>query len=71
MDTTTIKLPKQVIDSDWKKDDIDYEPYQEEGTYISPSEVKKATIARIKKSSIKLAIRNMVDWDKVQEKLSA
>ena len=70
MDTTTIKLPKKVIDSEWK-DDIDYEPYQEEGTYISPSEVKKATIARIKKSSIKLAIRNMVDWDKVQEKLSA
>ena len=70
MDTTTIKLPKQVIDSEWK-DDIDYEPYQEEGTYISPSEVKKATIARIKKSPIKLAIRNMVDCDKVQEKLSA
>ena len=70
MDTTTIKLPKKVIDSEWK-DDIDYELYQEEGTYISPSEVKKATIARIKKSPIKLAIRNMVDWDKVQEKLSA
>ena len=70
MDATTIKLPKKVIDSEWK-DDIDYETYQEEGAYISPSEVKKATIARIKKSPIKLAIRNMVDWDKVQEKLSA
>ena len=70
MDTTTIKLPKKVIDSEWK-DDIDYEPYQDEGTYIPPSKVKKATIARIKNSSIKLAIRNMVDWDKVQEKLSA
>ena len=68
MDTTTIKLPKKVIDSEWK-DDIDYESY--EGTYISPSKVKKTTIARIKKSPIKLAIRNMVDWDKVQEKLSA
>ena len=67
---TTINLPNKVIDSEWK-DDIDYEPYQEEGTYISPSEVKKTTIARIKKSPIKLAIRNMVDWDKVQEKLSA
>lgn len=66
----TIKLPKKVIDSEWK-DDIDYEPYQDEGTYISPSEVKKTTIARIKKSPIKLAIRNMVDWDKVQENLSA
>lgn len=70
MDTTTIKLPKKVIDSEWK-DDIDYESYQDEGTYISPSKVKKTTIARIKKSPIKLAIRNMVDWDKVQEKLSA
>ena len=70
MDTTTIKLPKKVIDSEWK-DDIDYEPYQDEGTYIAPSKVKKTTIARIKKSPIKLAIRNMVDWDKVQENLSA
>lgn len=66
----TINLPNKVIDSEWR-DDIDYEAYEEEGTYISPSEVEKTTIARIKKSPIKLAIRNMVDWDKIQEKLSA
>ena len=70
MDNNTITLPNKVIDSEWR-DDIDYETYEEEGTYISPSEVKKTTIARIKKSPVKLAIRNMVDWDKVQEKFSA
>ena len=70
MDNNTITLPNKVIDSEWR-DDIDYEAYAEEGTYISPSEVKKTTIARIKKSPVKLAIRNMVDWDKVQEKFSA
>lgn len=45
----TIKLPNKVIDSDWK-DDIDYEPYEDEKTYISPSEVPKETIKRIKNS---------------------
>ena len=33
MKTETINLPNQVIDSDWK-DDIDYEAYQDEKTYI-------------------------------------
>ena len=65
-----INLPKQVIDSEWK-DDIDYVPYEEEGTYVSPQEVKKTTIDRIKKSPIKLAIRGMVEWDKIKENLSA
>ena len=66
----TINLPKQVIDSEWR-DDINYETYKDEGTYISPEEVKKTTISRIKKSPIKLAIRNMVDWEKIQKSLSA
>ena len=65
----TINLPKEVIDSEWK-DDIDYETYKDERTYISPDEVKKTTITRIKKSPIKLAIRNMVDWEKIQRSLS-
>ncbi len=59
--TQTLTIPTKVVDSDWK-DDIDYEPYEEEGTYISPNSIKKETIAKIKKSPIKLAIRNMVDW---------
>lgn len=70
MQTETINLPNQVIDSDWK-DDIDYEAYQDEKTYISPAKVKKETITRIKKSPIKLAIRNMVDWDKIIKQATA
>lgn len=65
----TIKLPTEVIDSAWQ-DDIDYEPYQNEGTYISPNKVDKETIEKIKKSPVKLAIKNMVDWNKIKRELS-
>ena len=68
--TQTIKLPTKVIKSDWK-DDIDYEPYEDEKTYISPKSIKKETIARIKNSPIKLTIRNMIDWKKISRQLSA
>ena len=70
MPQETINLPNQVIDSDWK-DDIDYQPYQEEKTYISPSKVSKQTNAKIKKSPIKLAIKNMVNWDKDNHQIAA
>ena len=70
MTTATINLPNQVINSDWK-DDIDYEAYQNEKTYISPKTVKKETIARIKNSPIKLAISSMVDWNKIINKTTA
>lgn len=70
MTTATIKLPNQVIDSDWK-DDIDYEPYEDEKTYISPKSIKKETLTKIKNSPIKLTIRNMVDWKKINSKLAA
>ncbi len=45
--TDTIKLPKEVINSNWK-DDIDYEPYKQEAKYISPEEISKESIKRIK-----------------------
>lgn len=61
MTTQTIQLPTKVIDSDWK-DDIDYQPFEDEGTYISPSDVTKETIAKIKKSSIKLSIDGLWNW---------
>ena len=61
MTTQTIKLPTKVIDSDWK-DDIDYQPFEDEGTYISPSYFTKETIAKIKKSSIKLSIDGLWNW---------
>ena len=70
MATATIKLPKQVINSDWK-DDIDYEMYPDEKAYVSPSTIDKATIEKIKKSPIKLAISNMVDWKKISNNFSA
>ena len=38
---------------------------EDEKDSISPKEVKKETIAKIKKSPVKLAIRNMVDWNKI------
>ncbi len=66
--TQTIKLPNKVIDSEWQ-DDIDYEPYEDEKTYVSPDSIKKETITRIKHSPIKLSIRNMIDWKKVDEEL--
>lgn len=66
----TITLPNEVINADWK-DDIDYEPYEDEKTYISPESIKKETIVRIKRSPIKLAIKNMVDWDKILNQTTA
>lgn len=68
--TETINLPTKVVDSDWK-DDIDYEPYEDEKTYISPTNIKKETIARIKKSPVKLAIKNMVNWNKILDQVTA
>ena len=35
MPQETINLPNQVIDSEWR-DDIDYQPYEDEKDYISP-----------------------------------
>lgn len=61
-----LEIPNDVIDSDWK-DDIDYVAFEEERTYVSPKEVKNATIKRIKDSPIKLAIRGMVDWQKIED----
>ena len=68
--TEPLNIPNKVIDSDWK-DDVAFEPYQDEKTYISPKSVKKYTITKIKKSKIKLAINNMVDWDKVFKQAAA
>ena len=66
----TLELPNQVIDSEWK-DDIDYETYKDEGTYISPESVNKETIKRIKQSPVKLAISNMVNLKKIANQLTA
>ena len=51
--TETIKLPTKVIDSDWK-DDIDYQPYEDEAKYISPEKVESATAEQAKRRNIKI-----------------
>ena len=51
----TLSLPTKVVNSDWK-DDIDYETYgdsKQEREYISPTEVSKESIERIKARNLK------------------
>lgn len=53
--TETLSLPTKVVNSDWK-DDIDYETYgdsKQEREYISPTEVSKESIERIKARNLK------------------
>ena len=48
--TQKLKIPKEVINADWK-DDIDFEGYgteKQEREYISPEEVSRESIKRIK-----------------------
>ena len=66
--TQALKIPNKVVDSDWK-DDIDYEAYEDERTYVSPDSIKKETLKKIKNSPVKLAINNILDWDKMQKEL--
>ena len=64
MKNQAIKSSNESIESEWN-DDIDFEPYQNEKTYIPPESIDKETIAKIKQSSVGVAINNMVDWDNV------
>lgn len=55
----TLKMPKQLVDSDWKDDvDVDYAIYggseKGEKEYISPDNISKESIARIKKRNQKI-----------------
>ena len=68
--TSKLKIPTEVIDSDWR-DDIDYQPFENEKTYISPSEVSHETISRIKKSPIKLSIEGLWKWEKEGKQAAA
>ncbi|MBR2994196.1 hypothetical protein IKF43_02280 [Candidatus Saccharibacteria bacterium] len=51
--TERLKLPTEVVDSDWK-DDIDYTPYEDEMNYISPENVENATAEQAKRRNIKI-----------------
>jgi hypothetical protein len=45
----TLRIPTQVVDSDWKDDiDVDYAIYGNEKEYISPKNVSKESIQKIK-----------------------
>lgn len=53
----TLKIPKQVVDSDWTDDiDVDYAIYGDtekmEREYVSPAEVSKESISRIKERKL-------------------
>ena len=53
--TEALKIPNQVVDSDWK-DDVDYETYgtdEEEKEYISPTNVSKESINKIKARNLR------------------
>ncbi len=46
-----LKIPNQVVDADWRNDVGDYETYgteAEEMEYVSPDEVNKESIEKIK-----------------------
>ena len=54
-----LNIPKRVVDSNWKDDvDVDYAIYgddeREEREYISPTEVSKESIDKIKKRNLKI-----------------
>lgn len=68
--TETIKLPKKVIDSDWKDDidDNDYKLYPEEKKYISPRKISKIGIKKIKTFKLNRGALNIFKKD---EKLAA
>ena len=52
-----LKIPNKVVDSDWEDDiDVDYAIYgdneKNEATYVSPAEVSKESIKKIKAQKI-------------------
>ncbi len=70
--TEKLKLPKQVIDADWKDDaGLDYETYgtkKQEMEYVSPSEISEESIKRIKDRKIGHNVLNIFSKN---EKLAA
>lgn len=52
--TEKLKIPNQVVDSDWKDDIGDFETYEKEGEYVSPSQISRESIKRIKARNEKI-----------------
>ena len=72
LNTKTLNIPDQVVDSDWKDDidtdyatreDVGYEIYGDnekiEGEYISPRKVSKESLSHIKDFQVKLAFKGL------------
>ncbi len=61
--TETLKLPREVVKSDWEDDvNLDYETYgtnKQEMEYISPDEVSKESLERIKNKKIGQNVLNI------------
>ena len=60
--TEALKIPREVVDADWKDDvpGLDYEPYgsnKEEMEYVSPESVSKESIEKIKSIDLKQQFR--------------
>ena len=75
---STLNIPNEVIDSDWKDDiDVDYAIYgndeTEEGEYISPTSISKESIEKIKKfEDVKLAFSGIKQFRRAEQaKLAA
>ena len=68
--TEALKIPNQVIDSDWK-DDIDFETYgkndKEEMEYVSPDKIDEKSIKEIKAKNEKIghSILSILKQDKL------
>ena len=60
----TLTIPNEVVDSDWKDDvDVEYAIYgnneKQEGEYISPQNVSKESLNKIKNMQVKLAFSGL------------
>ncbi|MBQ8984955.1 hypothetical protein IJ076_00120 [Candidatus Saccharibacteria bacterium] len=69
LNTQTLNIPDQVVDSDWKDDiDVDYAIYgdneKQEGEYISPKSVSKESLNQIKDFQVKLAFNGLKKFRK-------
>ena len=69
----TLTIPNEVVDSDWKDDvDVDYAIYGEnekkEGEYVSPKEVSKESLNKIKNLQVKLAFSGLKKFRQKEQK---
>ena len=52
-----LTIPSEVIDEDWRDDIGDYQEYDNEKEYISPTEIPEESIEKIKSVDLKPQLR--------------